>query len=61
MVGFNMRSGEFYFIKTPTVILTAGAVGKFGLPRDGYLSGVYEFPEIPARDLPWPMMRARNW
>lgn len=44
IIGFNMRSGEFYFIKTPTVILTAGAVGKFGLPRDGYLSGVYEFP-----------------
>lgn len=44
VLAFNIRSGEFYFIKTPTVIITAGAVGKFGLPRDGYLSGIYEFP-----------------
>ncbi|TYZ29759.1 fumarate reductase/succinate dehydrogenase flavoprotein subunit [Selenomonas caprae] len=44
ILAFNIRTGKFYFIKTPTVILTAGAVGKFGLPRDGYLSGIYEFP-----------------
>ncbi|AJA46803.1 succinate dehydrogenase/fumarate reductase, flavoprotein subunit [Clostridium pasteurianum DSM 525 = ATCC 6013] len=41
---FNIRTGQGYLINTPTAILTAGAVGKFGLPRDGYLSGVYEFP-----------------
>lgn len=42
--GFNIRTGQYYLIHTPTVIVTAGAVGKFGMPRDGYLSGVYEFP-----------------
>ena len=42
--GFNIRTGEGILINTPTVIITAGAVGKFGLPRDGYLSGIYEFP-----------------
>ncbi|WP_094606458.1 hypothetical protein SPSIL_046490 [Sporomusa silvacetica DSM 10669] len=44
LLAFNIRTGDFYVINTPTVILTAGAVGKFGLPRDGYLSGLYEFP-----------------
>lgn len=42
--GFNIRTGEGLFVSTPAVIVTAGAVGKFGLPRDGYLSGTYEFP-----------------
>ncbi|APM40278.1 fumarate reductase/succinate dehydrogenase flavoprotein subunit [Clostridium kluyveri] len=44
ILAFNIRTGQKYLIKTPTVILTAGAAGKFGLPRDGYLSGLYEFP-----------------
>lgn len=44
LIAFNIRTGDFYVVNTPTVILTAGAVGKFGLPRDGYLSGLYEFP-----------------
>lgn len=42
--GFNIRTGEQYLINTPTVVLTSGCVGKFGMPRDGYLSGIYEFP-----------------
>lgn len=42
--GFNIRTGQGYFVNTPAVIITAGCVGKFGLPRDGYLSGIYEFP-----------------
>lgn len=41
---FNMRTGHYFEIKAPAVILTAGCVGKFGMPRDGYLSGIYEFP-----------------
>ena len=41
---FNMRSGDYYQIEAPAVIITAGCVGKFGMPRDGYLSGIYEFP-----------------
>ena len=41
---FNMRSGDYYQIEAPAVVITAGCVGKFGMPRDGYLSGIYEFP-----------------
>lgn len=42
--GFNIRTGQGYFVNTPAVIISSGCVGKFGLPRDGYLSGIYEFP-----------------
>ncbi|MDL2314454.1 fumarate reductase/succinate dehydrogenase flavoprotein subunit [Desulfovibrio sp. OttesenSCG-928-C14] len=41
---FNIRSGKYYQINAPAVVITAGCVGKFGMPRDGYLSGIYEFP-----------------
>ncbi len=41
---FNIRNGQYYQINAPSVIITAGCVGKFGMPRDGYLSGLYEFP-----------------
>ncbi|MDD5203968.1 MAG: fumarate reductase/succinate dehydrogenase flavoprotein subunit [Desulfobacterales bacterium] len=41
---FNIRTGKPYLIKAPAVIMTAGCAGKFGMPRDGYLSGIYEFP-----------------
>lgn len=41
---FNIRTGKHYLIKAPAVIITAGCAGKFGMPRDGYLSGIYEFP-----------------
>ena len=41
---FNMRSGDYYHIAASAVVITAGCVGKFGMPRDGYLSGIYEFP-----------------
>jgi succinate dehydrogenase/fumarate reductase flavoprotein subunit len=44
VLAFNMRSGDYYLITAPAVIITAGCVGKFGMPRDGYLSGLYEFP-----------------
>ncbi|MDN5348128.1 MAG: hypothetical protein PWP65_1692 [Clostridia bacterium] len=44
VLAFNIRSGDFYLISAPAVILTAGCAGKFGMPRDGYLSGTYEFP-----------------
>lgn len=44
LMAFNIRSGDYYLISAPAVILTAGCVGKFGMPRDGYLSGIYEFP-----------------
>lgn len=44
VLGFNMRSGDHYVISAPAVIITAGCVGKFGMPRDGFLSGIYEFP-----------------
>ncbi|TGE31102.1 fumarate reductase/succinate dehydrogenase flavoprotein subunit [Desulfosporosinus sp. Sb-LF] len=41
---FNIRTGQHYLISAPAVIITSGCVGKFGMPRDGYLSGIYEFP-----------------
>jgi len=41
---FNIRTGQHYVISAPAVIITAGCVGKFGMPRDGFLSGIYEFP-----------------
>lgn len=44
LLAFNIRTGKAYLVNTPTAILTSGAVGKFGLPKDGYLSGTYEFP-----------------
>jgi len=44
VLAFNIRSGDFYLISASAVIITAGCAGKFGMPRDGYLSGIYEFP-----------------
>ena len=41
---FNIRTGKHFLIKAPAVVITAGCAGKFGMPRDGYLSGIYEFP-----------------
>ncbi|SHK53784.1 fumarate reductase/succinate dehydrogenase flavoprotein subunit [Desulforamulus aeronauticus] len=41
---FDIRTGEHFLISAPAVVLTAGCAGRFGMPRDGYLSGIYEFP-----------------
>ncbi len=44
MLAMNTRTGERLHIKTPTVILTSGGTARFGLPNNGNLYGVYDFP-----------------
>lgn len=44
VLAFNSWSGEYHYIKTKTVCLTAGSAGRLGLPNSGYLAGTYEFP-----------------
>ncbi len=43
-VGFNIRTGEQLVCRSPAVILSAGGTARFGLPNNGYLYGVYDFP-----------------
>jgi len=43
-IGMNVRTGEILVCKAKTVILTAGGTARFGLPNNGYLYGVYDFP-----------------
>ena len=40
----NVRSGENLICKAKTVILSAGGTARFGLPNNGNLYGVYDFP-----------------
>lgn len=43
-VGINVRSGEIVVCKAKSVILCSGGTARFGLPENGYLYGVYDFP-----------------
>ena len=43
-IGMNVRTGEHLVCRAKTVILTAGGTARFGLPNNGYLYGVYDFP-----------------
>jgi len=43
-IGMNVRTGEILVCKAKSVILTAGGTARFGLPNNGYLYGVYDFP-----------------
>ena len=43
-VGINVRTGELIVCKAKAVILSAGGTARFGLPNNGYLYGVYDFP-----------------
>jgi succinate dehydrogenase/fumarate reductase flavoprotein subunit len=43
-VAMNVRTGELLGIKAKSVILAAGGTARFGLPNNGYLYGVYDFP-----------------
>ena len=43
-IGMNVRTGEIVVCRAPAVILTAGGTARFGLPNNGYLYGVYDFP-----------------
>jgi succinate dehydrogenase/fumarate reductase flavoprotein subunit len=43
-VGINIRTGELIACHAPAVILASGGTARFGLPNNGYLYGVYDFP-----------------
>ena len=44
VIAINVRTGEMMVIRTKTVILSAGGTARFGLPQNGNLYGVYDFP-----------------
>lgn len=43
-LGINVRTGELVVGKARSVILCSGGTARFGLPANGYLYGVYDFP-----------------
>ena len=43
-IGMNVRTGEIIVCKAKAVILSAGGTARFGLPNNGYLYGVFDFP-----------------
>lgn len=43
-VGINIHTGELVVCHAGSVILTSGGTARFGLPNNGYLYGVYDFP-----------------
>lgn len=43
-IGMNVRTGEVIVCKAKALILSAGGTARFGLPNNGYLYGVYDFP-----------------
>ena len=43
-IGMNVRTGEIVVCRAKSVILSSGGTARFGLPNNGYLYGVYDFP-----------------
>jgi succinate dehydrogenase/fumarate reductase flavoprotein subunit len=43
-IGINIHTGELVVCHAGAVILTSGGTARFGLPNNGYLYGVYDFP-----------------
>ncbi|MGV7931056.1 MAG: FAD-binding protein [Spirochaetota bacterium] len=43
-VAMNVRTGEIFVVSAGAVILCAGGTARFGLPNNGYLYGVYDYP-----------------
>jgi succinate dehydrogenase/fumarate reductase flavoprotein subunit len=43
-IGMNVRTGENILCRAKSVILSAGGTARFGLPNNGNLYGVYDFP-----------------
>ena len=43
-LAMNVRTGELFILHAKSVILSAGGTARFGLPNNGYLYGVYDFP-----------------
>ncbi len=44
VIALNVRTGEMMVIRAKSVILSAGGTARFGLPSNGNLYGVYDFP-----------------
>jgi succinate dehydrogenase/fumarate reductase flavoprotein subunit len=44
IIALNVRTGEAMVIRAPSVILSAGGTARFGLPANGSLYGVYDYP-----------------
>ncbi len=43
-IGINVRTGELVVCQAGAVLLASGGTARFGLPNNGYLYGVYDFP-----------------
>ncbi|MGQ9695867.1 MAG: FAD-binding protein [Thermodesulfobacteriota bacterium] len=43
-IGLNIHTGELIVCHAGAVILSSGGTARFGLPNNGYLYGVYDFP-----------------
>ncbi|MBT4089768.1 MAG: FAD-binding protein, partial [Deltaproteobacteria bacterium] len=43
-IGMNVRTGEMLVCRAKSVILSSGGTARFGLPDNGHLYGVYDFP-----------------
>ncbi len=43
-LAMDVRTGEVFAIRAKSVVLAAGGTARFGLPNNGYLYGVYDFP-----------------
>jgi succinate dehydrogenase/fumarate reductase flavoprotein subunit len=43
-IGINVRTGELVVCHAGSVIVSSGGTARFGLPNNGYLYGVYDFP-----------------
>jgi succinate dehydrogenase/fumarate reductase flavoprotein subunit len=43
-VGMNVRTGELIVCRARATILASGGTARFGLPDNGHLYGVYDFP-----------------
>ncbi|MBN1572863.1 MAG: FAD-binding protein [Deltaproteobacteria bacterium] len=43
-IGMNVRTGEIIVCRAKTTIISSGGTARFGLPDNGHLYGVYDFP-----------------
>jgi succinate dehydrogenase/fumarate reductase flavoprotein subunit len=43
-IGMNVRTGEVIVCRAKAVIVSSGGTARFGLPDNGHLYGVYDFP-----------------
>jgi succinate dehydrogenase/fumarate reductase flavoprotein subunit len=44
VLGYNIRTGDFYYVKCKAVCLTTGCAGRISIHSAGYMAGMYEFP-----------------